>query len=95
MRYLELQNSYLIDGLPGTGLVAKIAVEHIISQNGFEYVGSIDSEDIPPVMMFHEEDYQLDPAIRLYADEENKVVIMDSDVPISAHLNDSIGTVID
>lgn len=79
---LELDRPYIIDGLPGTGLVGKIAVEHLIQELELDLVGKVSAEDIPPVMIFHEEDYQLKPSIRIYGAEDSDVVVLNSDIAV-------------
>lgn len=49
---LEADDMTLIEGLPGHGLVAAIAVEQLTTQLGLEHYGNIQSDDFPPVTSY-------------------------------------------
>ncbi|MEF8799606.1 MAG: PAC2 family protein [Halolamina sp.] len=70
----------LIEGLPGLGLVASIAVDQITKQLGLERHGTIVSDDFPPVAAFS--DGRVRDAVRVYAGEDPAVMTLQSDVPI-------------
>ena len=70
----------LIEGLPGLGLVASIAVDQITDQLGLAYHGTIRSEDFPPVAAFKEGRVR-DP-VRVYAGSDPAIMTLQSDVPI-------------
>ncbi len=70
----------LIEGLPGHGLVAAIAVDEITEQLGLEHYGNIASDDFPPVVTFEEGVVQ-DP-VRVYAGSDPAVLTLDSDLAL-------------
>lgn len=77
---LAAESPTLIEGLPGLGLVASIAVDRITKQLGLELHGTIVSEDFPPVTSFH--DGRVRDTVRVYAGEDPAVMTLQSDVPI-------------
>ncbi|MFA9517870.1 proteasome assembly chaperone family protein [Halopenitus sp. H-Gu1] len=70
----------LIEGLPGLGLVASIAVDQITKQLELDQHGTIVSDDFPPVAAFDEG--RVRDAVRVYAGEDPAVMTLQSDVPI-------------
>ncbi|MEF8775011.1 MAG: PAC2 family protein [Haloarculaceae archaeon] len=70
----------LIEGLPGLGMVASIAVDQITDQLGLEQHGSIVSEDFPPAASFA--DGRVRDLVRVYAGEDPPIMTLQSDVPI-------------
>ena len=73
----------LVEGLPGAGLVGKIAADHLVDTFEMDYAGSIHCDGIPEVAVYHSEDSELLPPVRIYADEEHDLLVLQSDVPIS------------
>lgn len=80
---LELNNPILVEGIPGIGLVGKIATDHLIDQFDMTYYASIDCEGLPQVAVYDADDHSVRPPVRLYADEEHDLLVLYSDVPIS------------
>lgn len=72
---------YMIDALPGAGLVGKIAGEFLIDKLDMKYYASVESEDLPPIMIYSDE-YDLKPLVRIYADPESGLGVITSDLPI-------------
>ncbi|MEF8786999.1 MAG: PAC2 family protein [Haloarculaceae archaeon] len=70
----------LIEGLPGLGLVASIAVDQITKQLELKQHGTIVSDDFPPVAAF--DDGRVRDPVRVYAGEDPAVMTLQSDVPI-------------
>lgn len=77
---LAAESPTLIEGLPGLGLVASIAVDQITTQLGLEQHGTIVSEDFPPVAPFSEG--RVRDLVRVYAGDDPPVMTLQSDVPI-------------
>ena len=77
---LPADSPTLVEGLPGLGLVASIAVDRITEQLGLEQHGTIVSGDFPPVAAF--EDGRVRDAVRVYAGADPAVMTLQSDVPI-------------
>jgi uncharacterized protein len=79
-RDLPAESPTLIEGLPGLGLVASIAVDQITDQLGLEQHGAIVSDDLPPVASF--EDGRVRDTVRVYAGADPDVMTLQSDIPI-------------
>ncbi|WP_207589649.1 PAC2 family protein [Halomontanus rarus] len=77
---LETTAPTLIEGLPGTGLVASIAADHISTRLDLERYGTIRSEEFPPVASFS--DGLVQDTVRVYAGSDPDVMTLRSDVPI-------------
>lgn len=80
---IDLIDPVLVEGLPGVGLVGKIATDHIIDQLDMRYFGDITGGELPPVAMFDGPDPDVKPPVRLFAAEEHDLLALRSDVPIS------------
>ena len=72
----------LVEGMPGVGLVGKIATDHIIDRLEMEQFAEVRGEGIPPVTVFDGEKRGVNPPIRLYIDDEEELVALRSDVPV-------------
>jgi len=70
----------LIEGLPGHGLVASIAVEQIRQQLGLTHHGNIISEEFPSVVTF--EDGLVRDPVRVYAGTDPAVMTLQSDLAL-------------
>lgn len=70
----------LVEGLPGLGLVASIAVDQITTQLGLEHHGTIRSDAFPPVAAFN--DGRVRDAVRVYGGASPPVMTLQSEVPI-------------
>ncbi|EMA31131.1 proteasome assembly chaperone family protein [Natronobacterium lacisalsi] len=77
---LDAESPTLIEGLPGHGLVASIAVDQIVDQLGLEKYGSIRSDEFPPVASFT--DGLVQDTVRVYGGTEPDIMTLQSDVPI-------------
>jgi uncharacterized protein len=77
---LELDAPVLIEGLPGHGLIAAIAVDLITRERGLERHGRITSDAFPPVATF--EDGLVDDIIRVYGGTEPDVLTLRSDLAL-------------
>ncbi len=81
---VELDRPTLVEGLPGIGLVGKIATDHLVETFDMTYFASIDCEGLPRIAVYEDGSRELQPPVRLYADEERNLVALQSDVPVSA-----------
>lgn len=77
---IAAESPTLVEGLPGIGMVASIAVDQIRTQLGLEYHGTIRSDAFPPVAAFS--DGRIRDVIRVYAGANPSVMTLHSDVPI-------------
>ncbi|QDX41467.1 proteasome assembly chaperone family protein [Salarchaeum sp. JOR-1] len=80
---VSLDDPMLVEGLPGVGLVGKIATDLLVDQFDMEYVASIDADGIPRVAIYDEGNRGIEPPVRIYADEERDLLALQSDVPVS------------
>ncbi|MCO8255960.1 proteasome assembly chaperone family protein [Haladaptatus sp. AB618] len=81
---IELDEPTLVEGLPGLGLVGKIATDHLIEQFDMTYYAAVDCDGIPQIAIYEDGKPDLLPPVRIYADEERDLLALRSDVPISA-----------
>lgn len=72
----------LIEGMPGVGLVGKIATDHLIDDREMTEFASVRGEGIPPVTVFDDDERGVNSPIRLYVDESEELVALRSDVPV-------------
>lgn len=77
---VETEAPTLIEGLPGHGLVASIAVDQITEQLGLEHYGSVTSDGFPPVVTF--EDGLVHDLVRVYAGTDPNVMTLKSDLAL-------------
>lgn len=80
---VELDAPTLVEGLPGIGLVGKIAADHLVETFDMRYYAKVVCEGLPRIAVYTEGDSALRPPVRLYADEDRDLVVLQSDVPIS------------
>jgi uncharacterized protein len=78
----------LIEGLPGLGMVASIAVDQITKQLGLEQHGTIVSDDFPPVAAF--DGGRVRDPVRVYAGDDPPVMTLQSDIPIPPNAVESL-----
>jgi uncharacterized protein len=83
VRNLNLDSPWLVEGLPGAGLVGKIAADHLVESLDMEYVAGIHCDGLPKVAVYRAEDSTLRPPVRIYADEKRDLLVLQSDVPVS------------
>ena len=80
---IELDEPTLVEGLPGAGLVGKIAADHLVTEFDMQYYGAVHCEGLPKVAMYRGEHSDVRPPVRIYADEERDLLVLQSDVPVS------------
>jgi uncharacterized protein len=79
---LAIDDAFLIEGLPGVGLVGKIAADHLVEEFDMTHYANVHCDGIPPVAVYRDGDPQLRTPVRLYADADRGLVALQSDVPI-------------
>lgn len=89
---VDVQDATLVEGLPGVGLVGKIATDHLVETFEMTHYASLHCESIPPVAVYSEGDTALRPPVRLHADEERGLVALQSDVPIHPRAADEFAS---
>lgn len=80
---LDLESPWLVEGLPGAGLVGKIAADHLVEQFDMEWVASCYCDGLPQVAVYRGESSETMPPVRIYADESRELLVLQSDVPVS------------
>jgi len=80
---VALDDPTLIEGLPGVGLVGKIVADHLITTFEMDYYAAIRCEGVPQAAVYRGERSALRPPVRLHADEERDLLVLQSDVPVS------------
>ncbi|MFQ3319939.1 MAG: hypothetical protein ACI8UR_002273 [Natronomonas sp.] len=80
---VELDSPTLVEGLPGAGLVGKIAADHLVDEFDMTYFGTVHCDGLPEVAVYHTDQTDLMPPVRLYADEERDLLVLQSDIPVS------------
>ncbi|MFB6232729.1 MAG: proteasome assembly chaperone family protein [Haloarculaceae archaeon] len=91
-RTVELASPSLVEGLPGVGLVGKIAGDHLVEQFDMVHYASCHCEGLPRAAVYHEGDRGVLPPVRLYADGERDLLVLQSDVPVSPSAADDFAT---
>lgn len=86
---VEAESPTLIEGLPGHGLVASIAVDQIAEQLRLQHHGNVESAAFLPVTTF--EDGRVREPVRVYAGTNPDVMTLQSDVPIPPDAFDALG----
>jgi uncharacterized protein len=80
---MALDEPVLVEGLPGVGLVGKIAADHLVEQLEMDYYGACYCDGLPRTATYAEDDRTIRPPVRLYADERRDLIALQSDVPVS------------
>ena len=80
---VELDDPLLVEGLPGIGLVGKIAADHLIETLDMTPHASVHCDGIPRVAVYGADDGAVRAPVRIYADEESDLLVLQSDVPVS------------
>jgi uncharacterized protein len=79
---VEFESPTLVEGFPGVGLVGKIAADHLVEEFDMTHYANVHCAELPAVATYAAEDTALRPALRLYADEERDLAVLQSDVPV-------------
>ena len=80
---ITLDEPSLVEGLPGVGLVGKIAADHMVDTFDMAHYGNVLCESLPKVAVYGTDDPTLSPPVRLYADAEHDLLVLQSDVPVA------------
>jgi uncharacterized protein len=89
---LTLASPMLVEGLPGVGLVGKIAADHLVDTLEMTEYASVHCDGLPEIAVYQEGDQQLRPPVRLYADEQRDLLVLQSDAPVSPNAADDFAT---
>lgn len=80
---LEMESPTLVEGLPGAGLVGKIAADHLVESLDMDYVASCYCEGLPQVAAYRGNSSEVRPPVRIYGDRERDLLVLQSDIPVS------------
>jgi uncharacterized protein len=79
----ELDEPLLVEGLPGVGLVGKIAADHLVQTYDMPTYATVHCEGVPDVAVYGEGERGVSQPVRLHADPERDLLVLQSDVPVS------------
>ena len=79
---VELDEPTLVEGFPGVGLVGKIATDHLIEAHEMGHYANVHCDGLPRVAVYRESSPALTTPVRLYADAEQDLIALRSDVPV-------------
>ena len=88
---VSLSEPSLVEGFPGVGLVGKIAADHLVEEFEMTHYGNVYCESLPQVAVYRESDAELHPPVRVYADAERDLLVLQSDVPVGPDAADELG----
>jgi len=80
---LSFEDPVLVEGLPGVGLVGKIAADHLVETLDMQHYASCHCDGLPRVAIYREDERAVQPPVRIYADAERDLLVLQSDVPVS------------
>lgn len=86
---LDVTEPTLIEGLPGHGLVAAIAVDQVTRQLDLEHHGSIVSDEFPPVVTFKEG--LVHDLVRVYGGTDPDILVLQSDLALPPYSFEALG----
>ncbi|MEF8882812.1 MAG: PAC2 family protein [Halapricum sp.] len=89
---LEFDEPVLVEGLPGLGLVGKIAADHLVDTFEMDHYASIHCDGLPEVAIYDADGPGVEPPVRIHADEKRDLLVLQSDVPISPSAADEFST---
>jgi uncharacterized protein len=80
---LELDAPTFVEGLPGVGLVGKIAGDHLVDELDMVHYATCHCDGLPEVAVFRDGRSDYEPPVRVYADADSDLLVLQSDVPVS------------
>ena len=80
----NLKGFTFLEGFPGAGLVGPMAISYIIEKQKMQYIGSIESDDFPPLIAIHGDKPM--PPIRLYMNDKMKIMTVLAEFAIPLEL---------
>lgn len=80
---ISLDSPTLVEGLPGVGLVGKIAADHLVDAYDMAYYAAVHCDGLPEIAVYADGDPEVRPPVRVYADEGRDLLVLQSDAPIS------------
>jgi len=89
---VKIKNPTVLIGFQGIGLVGMLAAQHLSKELKCELIGHIESDQIPPLAILHENEITF--PIRLSYDKKNNIVVIESEIPVTPEMAYEIGHVI-
>jgi uncharacterized protein len=80
---VSLDEPTLVEGLPGVGLVGKLATDHLSETFEMVHYANVHCEGLPPVATYEGGEHDLSTPVRLYADPGRDLLALRSDVPVA------------
>jgi uncharacterized protein len=87
---LSFDSPHLVEGLPGVGLVGKIAADHLVDAFEMTYHAGVHCEGLPRMAVYGPGDRSVRPPVRLYGDAERDLLVLQSDVPVGRAAADAL-----
>ncbi len=81
---VDVEKPVVFTSFPGIGLVGTIASSHMITELNLEWIGVVESKDLPPVASLM--DGIILPPVRIYQSVDLGFVLIHSDVPILPYI---------
>ena len=82
-RELDLEAPTLVEGLPGAGLVGKIAADYLVETLEMDHVADVRCDGLPRVAVYRGGDPTTRAPVRIHAAEDRNLLVLASDVPVS------------
>ena len=86
---IDLDAPTLVEGLPGVGLVGKLAADHLVDAFDMVHYGTARCEGLPEIAVYSEGEPDVRGPVRLYADTERDLLVLQSDAPVSPEAAES------
>ena len=80
---ISLSEPVLVEGLPGIGLVGKIVADHLVNTFEMKHYANVYCEGIPQTVTYQPGQASVVTPVRLYADADRDLLVLQSDVPIT------------
>jgi len=89
---LTMDEPTLVEGLPGVGLVGKIAADHLVDVYDMTHYATVRCDGLPEIAVYGEGDPDVRGPVRLYADPERELLVLQSDAPVSPSAADGFAS---
>jgi len=86
---IELDTPTLVEGLPGVGLVGKLAADHLVDAFDMVHYGTARCDGLPEVAVYSEGEPDVRSPVRIYAAPDEDLLVLQSDAPVSPDVAES------
>lgn len=80
---VSLDEPVLVEGLPGVGLVGKIAADHVVDEFDMDLYATVHCDSLAPVAVYHDGARDVQAPVRIYAAPEDDLLVLQSDIPVN------------